>query len=59
MFQFKKLDAVHTEESFLIMTDIRSESPWPIQLKSSNIELVRLMMTDIHSESPWSIQLNW
>ena len=39
-FQFEALEAVHAEEPFLLMTDIRCTSPWPVDIKTSTVALV-------------------
>ena len=38
--QFEALEAVHAEEPFLLMTDIRCTSPWPVDIKTSTVALV-------------------
>ncbi len=42
IFQFEDIDTIHAEEPFLLLTDVKCASPWPIDLKSSSIELVSL-----------------
>ena len=40
LVQFEALEAVHAEEPFLLMTDIRCTSPWPVDIKTSTVALV-------------------
>ena len=38
--QFEAVEAVHAEEPFLLMTDIRCSAPWAVDIKTSSAALV-------------------
>ncbi|CAL1526811.1 unnamed protein product [Lymnaea stagnalis] len=38
--KFETIEAVHSEDPFLLTTDIQCSSPWPIEMKNSSISLV-------------------
>ncbi|KAL8612906.1 hypothetical protein ACOMHN_034983 [Nucella lapillus] len=37
--KFEAVEAVHAEEPFLLMTDIRCTSPWPVHIQTSSLSL--------------------
>ena len=45
--QFEPIEGVHADEPFLLLSDIRCSSPWPLVIKSSQIELVSFLINHV------------
>ncbi|XP_041357008.1 trafficking protein particle complex subunit 11-like [Gigantopelta aegis] len=43
--KFEPIDAAHAEEPFLLMPEIGCTSPWPVEIKTSNIQLTDVVRT--------------
>ncbi|BFZ15043.1 hypothetical protein BsWGS_18082 [Bradybaena similaris] len=43
--KFETIEAVHAEDPFLLTTDIRCTSPWPIEMKNSYVQLSEFVHT--------------
>lgn len=53
-FKFESVEAVHAEEPFLLNTEIRCTSPWPIEINNSSLTLVI-----IDEKLFWSYYVAW
>ncbi|KAH9492651.1 Trafficking protein particle complex subunit 11 [Bulinus truncatus] len=58
--KFETIEAVHSEDPFLLTTDIRCTSPWPIEMKNSSITLSEFIHTacDEYESQISGVQLN-
>ncbi|XP_076446039.1 trafficking protein particle complex subunit 11-like [Babylonia areolata] len=58
--KFEAVEAVHAEEPFLLMTDIRCTSPWPVDIQTSSVTLSEYIKTasDVFESQVEQVQLN-
>ncbi|XP_025086483.1 trafficking protein particle complex subunit 11-like isoform X1 [Pomacea canaliculata] len=58
--KFEAVEAVHAEEPFLLMTEIRCTAPWPVEIKASSILLNQFIKTasDVFESQLEGVKLN-
>ena len=43
-WQAERLEAIHAEEPFLLLVDVKCSSPWQLEFESSCLDLVTILL---------------